>query len=70
MFSDQVACYDMFYQSSLTPFLEFATQYKVTKIADGLGMLVGQAAFSFKLWHGILPEIAPVLSTLYKELKG
>lgn len=70
VFSDQVACYDMFYQSSLTPFLEFATQHQVTKIADGLGMLVGQAAFSFKLWHGILPEITPVLSALYKELKG
>ncbi|MCL0004382.1 shikimate dehydrogenase [Providencia rettgeri] len=70
VFNHQVACYDMFYQSSLTPFLEFAAQHQVTKIADGLGMLVGQAAFSFKLWHGVLPEITPVLSALYKELKG
>ncbi|RFT08041.1 shikimate dehydrogenase [Providencia rettgeri] len=70
VFNHQVACYDMFYKSSLTPFLEFAAQHQVTKIADGLGMLVGQAAFSFKLWHGVLPEITPVLSALYKELKG
>lgn len=70
VFTKKVACYDMFYQATLTPFLEFACQHQVTKIADGLGMLVGQAAFSFKLWHGVQPEITPVLSALYKELKG
>ncbi|WP_336432398.1 shikimate dehydrogenase [Providencia huashanensis] len=70
IFTKQVACYDMFYQSTLTPFLSFACEHQVTKIADGLGMLVGQAAFSFKLWHGVLPEITPILSALYKELKG
>ncbi|WP_369309122.1 shikimate dehydrogenase [Providencia rettgeri] len=70
VFTKDVACYDMFYQRTLTPFLEFATQHQAIKIADGLGMLVGQAAFSFKLWHGVLPEIAPVLSALYKELKA
>lgn len=70
IFTKEVACYDMFYQATLTPFLEFASQHQVRKVADGLGMLVGQAAFSFKLWHGILPEITPVLSALYKELKG
>lgn len=70
VFTKEVVCYDMFYQATLTPFLAFASQHQVTKIADGLGMLVGQAAFSFKLWHGVLPEITPVLSALYKELKG
>ena len=69
IFSSKVACYDMFYQNTLTPFLAFANEYQVTKIADGLGMLVGQAAFAFKLWHGILPEIAPVLSILQREFR-
>ncbi len=70
IFTPSVACYDMFYQNQLTPFLLFARENKVTKVADGLGMLVGQAAFSFKLWHGILPEITPVLFMLQNELKG
>lgn len=70
VFTNKVACYDMFYQPTLTPFLSYAKEHQVTKLADGLGMLVGQAAFSFKLWHGILPEVEPVLSALYKELKG
>lgn len=67
VFSTQVACYDLFYQRSLTPFLAFASAHQVNRLADGLGMLVGQAAFAFKLWHGILPEIEPVLLALQKE---
>ncbi|HHR5849353.1 TPA: shikimate dehydrogenase [Providencia alcalifaciens] len=70
LFSARVACYDMFYQRGLTPFLLFAKQNQVTKLADGLGMLVGQAAFAFKLWHGITPDIEPVLKALQKELES
>lgn len=40
----------------------------VTNYADGLGMLVGQAAHAFQLWHGVMPEIAPVLNQLRNEL--
>jgi shikimate dehydrogenase len=69
LFSQQTACYDMFYQRGLTPFLLFAKQHQVNKLADGLGMLVGQAAFAFKLWHGVVPEIEPVLKELKKELE-
>ncbi|MDN7225352.1 shikimate dehydrogenase [Providencia stuartii] len=69
VFSMRVACYDMFYQHGLTPFLSFASSHQVNRLADGLGMLVGQAAFAFKLWHGVLPDIEPVLLVLQKELK-
>jgi hypothetical protein len=31
------------------------------KCADGLGMLVAQAAHAVLLWHGVLPEITPVI---------
>ncbi len=68
LFSDSVACYDMFYQKRLTPFLSFCADQGVKRIADGLGMLVGQAAFAFKLWHGVLPEIEPVLRTLKEAI--
>lgn len=68
LFSHSVACYDMFYQKGLTPFLSFCTDQGVERMADGLGMLVGQAAFAFKLWHGVLPEIEPVLQTLKEAM--
>lgn len=61
-------CYDMFYQQGLTPFLAWAQQQGAKEYADGLGMLVGQAAHSFLLWHGVMPEIEPVLRQLRSEL--
>jgi shikimate dehydrogenase len=61
-------CYDMFYQQGLTPFLAWAQQQGATEYADGLGMLVGQAAHAFQLWHGVMPEIEPVLRQLRHEL--
>lgn len=61
-------CYDMFYQQGATPFLNWCQQAGATATADGLGMLVGQAAHAFLLWHGVLPEIAPVLKRLQAEL--
>ncbi|NHB98507.1 shikimate dehydrogenase [Photorhabdus stackebrandtii] len=68
IFNENCVCYDMFYQANLTPFISFAKKHGVSRYADGLGMLVGQAAHSFKLWHGVLPEIAPVLLALEQEL--
>lgn len=64
----QVRCYDMFYQAGATPFLHWCQQQGVTQFADGLGMLVGQAAHAFLLWHGVMPEITPVIAQLKVEL--
>jgi len=61
-------CYDMFYQQGSTPFLAWAKKQGVKRYADGLGMLVGQAAHAFLLWHSVMPEIEPVLLTLRKEM--
>ncbi|CNI54302.1 shikimate dehydrogenase [Yersinia pekkanenii] len=66
--SPQTRCYDMFYQADITPFLFWIKQLGVTSYTDGLGMLVGQAAHAFNLWHGMLPEITPVLNQLRDEL--
>lgn len=38
------------------------------KVADGLGMLVGQAAHAVLLWHGVLPAVEPVIEKLAREL--
>ncbi len=37
-------------------------------VADGLGMLVGQAAHAVLLWHGVLPAVEPVIEKLKQEL--
>ncbi|MFI8418571.1 shikimate dehydrogenase [Serratia sp. NPDC078593] len=66
--TSQTRCYDMFYQQGLTPFLAWAQQRGATQFADGLGMLVGQAAHAFLLWHSVMPHIEPVLQQLRKEL--
>ncbi|WP_439328128.1 shikimate dehydrogenase [Lonepinella sp. BR2357] len=52
------AVYDMQYaKQGDTPFLAWAKSLGVKNMSDGFGMLVGQAAHSFALWRGIMPEI-------------
>ncbi|HCD1258139.1 TPA: shikimate dehydrogenase [Citrobacter amalonaticus] len=63
-----VCCYDMFYQKGNTPFLSWCERHGAKRYADGLGMLVGQAAHAVLLWHGVLPEIEPVITRLKQEL--
>lgn len=66
--TSSVRCYDMFYQKGLTPFLTWSVEHGVKQYADGVGMLVGQAAHAVLLWHGVLPDIAPVINKLKQEL--
>ena len=61
--------YDMMYGKGLTPFLEQARRQGASRLADGLGMLVEQAAESFLLWRGVRPDTAPVLAELGGELQ-
>lgn len=55
--------YDMLYGRE-TPFLAAARAQGAARLADGLGMLVEQAAESFFLWRGVRPPTAPVLAQL------
>ena len=64
----QVCCYDMFYQKGNTAFLAWCIQHGAKRYADGLGMLVGQAAHAVLLWHGVLPDVEPVIASLKREL--
>jgi shikimate dehydrogenase len=59
-------CYDMMYGTQLTPFLQWA-QRNGAQVADGLGMLVEQAAESFYLWRGVRPETKTVMERLREE---
>jgi shikimate dehydrogenase len=56
--------YDMFYASQPTPFMQAAEQADCPLIVDGLGMLVEQAACSYRIWRGVTPETQPVYSML------
>lgn len=66
----RIYCYDMFYQKGKTPFLAWCEQRGSKRNADGLGMLVAQAAHAFLLWHGVLPDVEPVIKQLQEELSA
>ena len=68
-FKASVLTYDMMYSAQLTSFLQQAQQAGATRVEDGLGMLVEQAALAFTLWHdGRVPQTAPVLQVLRQQL--
>lgn len=60
--------YDMMYGKGDTPFMRAAREQGAARLADGLGMLVEQAAESFQLWRGVRPQTAPVLAELRAAL--
>lgn len=68
-YAPHALAYDMVYGSRETPFMGQAREQGARQVADGLGMLVGQAAVSFHIWHGVEPRIEPVLQALRKRLK-
>ena len=49
------ACYDLVYSSDDTPFLKMCRSFTDQR-ADGLGMLLAQAARQFELWTGLYPD--------------
>lgn len=63
IFALDALAYDMMYGKQ-SPFLLFAKEQGAARLADGLGMLVEQAAESFFLWRNIRPDTAPVIAKL------
>jgi shikimate dehydrogenase len=69
LFAPTSFAYDLAYRpDGDTPFLAQARAAGAHAGADGLGMLVEQAAEAFLLWRGIRPDTNPVLEELRARL--
>lgn len=58
------SCYDLAYGKEPTPFVLWGREQHAIISADGIGMLVEQAAEAFLIWRGIFPETVPVIEDL------
>jgi shikimate dehydrogenase len=67
LFTTHGFAYDMMYGDKARPFLNWAELHGAERSADGLGMLVEQAAESYLLWRGVRPETTPVIEKLRLE---
>ncbi len=68
VFAPSALAYDMVYGKGLTPFLRQARDAGAARLADGVGMLVEQAADSFAWWRGVRPATADVIARLRTPL--
>ena len=66
--TERSCCYDMVYGAEPTAFMRWAAHHAAWAVADGLGMLVEQAAQSFYIWRGARPETRPVINQLRELL--
>jgi shikimate dehydrogenase len=64
IFKPSALAYDLTYGKGMTSFLKQAQAAGVAKLADGVGMLVEQAAEAFSWWRGVRPQTAQVIEKL------
>ncbi len=64
VYSRHGLAYDMVYGRGLTPFLRAAQAAGVRQLADGVGMLVEQAAEAFTWWRGVRPATRAVIAEI------
>jgi shikimate dehydrogenase len=54
----------MAYGKHDTPFVQWSLQHGCARAVQGWGMLVEQAAESFRVWRGLKPNTAAVMTAL------
>ncbi|GAB3325174.1 shikimate dehydrogenase [Haliea atlantica] len=64
LLTERSCCYDMVYGPEPTPFMRWAAQHAAWAVADGLGMLVEQAAEAFYIWRRVRPTTQPVITQM------
>jgi len=64
VFDSAGLAYELLYGKGLTPFLRQAQAAGVARLADGVGMLVEQAAEAFTWWRGVRPVTRQVREQL------
>ena len=69
VFVNAALAYELVYGKGLTPFLRLAQKAGVPRLADGVGMLVEQAAEAFEWWRGVRPDTRPVIDRLSVPLR-
>ena len=68
LMAENACAYDMMYAAKPTVFMQWMSQHGISRITDGLGMLVEQAAESFYLWRGVRPETRTLIQNLREEI--
>jgi shikimate dehydrogenase len=63
-FGGALLAYDLAYGKGKTPFLALAEQAGAARLADGVGMLVEQAAEAFAWWRGHRPDTAALIEAM------
>jgi shikimate dehydrogenase len=63
-FAPGCIAYELAYGKGLTPFLRAAKEAGAGRLADGVGMLVEQAAEAFLWWRGVRPETHAMIERL------
>ena len=66
--SARCCCYDLVYAAEPTAFMRWSAAHAAWAVADGLGMLVEQAAESYYLWRGKRPATEAVIGSLRSRL--
>ena len=64
VFASGALAYEFVYGKGLTPFLRHAQQSGAARLADGVGMLVEQAAEAFLWWRGVRPGTTDMIAAI------
>ena len=67
---EETLCYDMAYGKAATAFMRWAEAAGCAHAYQGWGMLVEQAAESFRVWRGIKPATVAVMTALKERAQG